>query len=41
MNVTEVAHEIGYKYIHNFSKSFTQKFGVLPKDMMKNRKYYY
>lgn len=41
MNVTEIANEIGYKFLHNFSKVFAQKFGILPKDLMKSRKYYY
>ncbi|WP_324171836.1 AraC family transcriptional regulator [Sulfurimonas sp.] len=41
MNVTEVSNKIGYKYIHSFSKVFAQRFGILPKDLMKNRKYYY
>ena len=41
MNVSEVSQEIGYKYIHNFSKVFSQRFGILPKDLMKSRKYYY
>lgn len=41
MNVTEISHEIGYKFIHSFSKVFAQRFGILPKDLMKSRKYYY
>lgn len=41
MNVTEIANEIGYKFLHNFSKVFAQRFGILPKDLMKSRKYYY
>lgn len=41
MNVSEVSQAVGYKYIHNFSKVFSQRFGVRPKDIMKNRKYYY
>ena len=41
MNVGEISNEIGYKYIHSFSKVFSQRFGILPKDLMKNRKYYY
>jgi len=40
-NVTEVSNIIGYKYIHSFSKVFAKKFGVLPKEVMKNTKYYY
>lgn len=41
MNVSEVSQEVGYKYIHNFSKVFSKRFGVRPKDLMKSRKYYY
>ncbi|WP_324171842.1 AraC family transcriptional regulator [Sulfurimonas sp.] len=41
MNVSEIANKIGYKFVHNFSKVFLQKFGVRPKDLMKSRKYYY
>ena len=41
MNVSEVSHAVGYKYTHNFSKVFSQKFGVSPKSLMKDRKYYY
>jgi len=41
MNVSEVSYEVGYKYIHSFSRVFAQEFGVLPKELMKKRKYYY
>lgn len=41
MNVSEIANEIGYKYVHNFSKTFIQKYKIKPKDVMKSRKYYY
>jgi len=41
MNVSEISKAVGYKYIHNFSKVFSQRFGVRPKDIMKSRKYYY
>jgi len=41
MNVSEISEAIGYKYVHNFSKVFTKRFGVRPKDIMKSRKYYY
>jgi len=41
MNVTEISHAVGYKYIHNFSKVFSKKYGVRPKELMKSRKYYY
>lgn len=41
LNVTEIALEVGYQYIHSFSKAFTQRFGISPKSIMKNRKYYY
>jgi len=41
LNATEIALEVGYKYIHSFSKAFTQRFGMSPKSIMKSRKYYY
>lgn len=40
MNVSEVAFEIGYKQVHGFSNAFYKRFGVRPKDVIKNRKYY-
>lgn len=40
MNVSEVAFEIGYKQVHGFSNAFLKRFGIRPKDIIKNRKYY-
>ncbi len=40
-NINEISSKIGYKYVQSFSKAFVQKFGIRPKDIMKNRKYYY
>jgi len=40
MNVNEVSKYIGYKYSQNFSTAFSKKFGILPKDVMKTKKYY-
>lgn len=40
LNVNETAFEIGYKRVHSFSDAFYKRFGVRPKDIMKNRKYY-
>ncbi|WP_324171834.1 AraC family transcriptional regulator [Sulfurimonas sp.] len=39
MNINEISHHIGYKFTQSFSTAFSHKFGVLPKDLMKNRKY--
>lgn len=41
MNINEIAQHIGYKFTANFSTAFSKKFRVLPKDLMKSRKYYY
>jgi len=41
LNVTEIAHQIGYKYVQGFSIAFRRKFGVTPTEIMKSRKYYY
>ncbi len=41
MNINEIAQHIGYKFTANFTTAFSRKFGILPKDLMKNRKYYY
>ena len=40
-SITEIAQLVGYKYLQSFSSAFSKKFGVLPKDLMKSRKYYY
>lgn len=41
ININEVAEFLGYKYQSNFSKVFKQYFNTNPKELMKNRKYYY
>ncbi len=41
MNVSEVALKIGYKQSHGFSNAFVKQFGIRPKELIKNRKYYY
>ncbi|WP_324171838.1 AraC family transcriptional regulator [Sulfurimonas sp.] len=40
MNINEISQHIGYKFTANFSTAFSKKFKVLPKDLMKSRKYY-
>jgi len=40
-DINEISLEVGYVYPHNFTKAFFKRFGVLPKDIMKTRKYYY
>ena len=41
MNVNEIAQFTGYKHTSNFSKAFKKKYGILPKDLMKTKDYYY
>lgn len=38
MNVTQIANEVGYKYVHNFSKVFLKKFNISPKKLILQRK---
>jgi len=40
-NVSEIAQITGYKYIQSFTRAFIKFFGIAPKELMKNRKYYY
>ncbi|RXJ88502.1 hypothetical protein CRV01_12195 [Arcobacter sp. CECT 8983] len=40
-NISEISRKVGYKYQQSFSTAFFKHFGVLPKDVMKTRKYYY
>ena len=40
-DINEIALKTGYKYSYNFSNAFIKRFGIRPKDLMKNRKYYY
>lgn len=41
LNINEIAQIVGYKYTQSFSAAFKAKFKLSPKDVMKNRKYYY
>lgn len=41
LNISEVAYEVGYKQAHNLSTAFVKYYGVKPKDIIKNRKFYY
>lgn len=41
LNITEISEQIGYKYVQSFTVAFTRFFGINPKELMKNRKYYY
>lgn len=41
MNIGEIAEHIGYKYTASFTKAFTKRFGIPPKELMKKREYYY
>lgn len=40
-NISEVSKLIGYKYQQSFSTAFFKHFGVLPKDLVKSRNYYF
>lgn len=40
-SIAEIANFVGYKYQQSFTNAFIQFFGIRPKDVMKNRKYYY
>lgn len=40
-NITEIANIVGYKFPNNFTYAFYSEFKINPKDIMKNRKYYY
>ncbi|AXH13133.1 helix-turn-helix domain-containing protein [Halarcobacter bivalviorum] len=39
-NIAEVSNLVGYKYQQSFSTAFFRHYGVLPKDLIKKRKYY-
>lgn len=41
LSVNEVSQEVGYKQQQNFRTAFVKRFGILPKDLMKSRNYYY
>ena len=40
-NISEIAKLVGYKYASNFTQAFYKRFGIPPKELMKNREYYY
>ncbi|RBQ29014.1 helix-turn-helix domain-containing protein [Aliarcobacter vitoriensis] len=40
-SISEISNFVGYKYQSNFTNAFIKFFGVLPKDIMVQRKYYY
>lgn len=40
-NINEIAQVSGYKFANNFTNAFYKEFTVLPKDIIKTRKYYY
>jgi len=40
-NISEVADIIGYKFSNNFTNAFYKQFKINPKELIKNRKYYY
>ncbi|RXJ88504.1 AraC family transcriptional regulator [Arcobacter sp. CECT 8983] len=40
-NISEVSSIVGYKYQQSFSTAFFKHFGVLPKDLVKSRNYYF
>ena len=39
-NISEVSLHVGFKYANNFTNTFYKEFGILPKDIMKDIKYY-
>lgn len=39
-NVSEVAKEVGFPYVQNFTKSFIKEFGLRPKDVLKRSQIY-
>ncbi len=41
LSIEEISSKIGYKYQQSFTVAFIKHFGLRPKDIMKNRKYYY
>ena len=40
-NIDETARALGYKFSNNFTVAFYKEFGVLPKEIMKNSRFYY
>lgn len=40
-SVSEIAQIVGYKQASNFTKSFVKFYGILPKEVMKQRNFYY
>lgn len=39
-NINEIANLVGFKYASNFTNAFYKEFGVVPKKLMKTKKYY-
>lgn len=40
LNINEISKKIGFKYPQSFTNAFSRYFGILPKDMRKNKKLY-
>ncbi|WP_418179542.1 helix-turn-helix domain-containing protein [Aliarcobacter lanthieri] len=40
-SISEISSFVGYKHQQNFSSAFSQFFGILPRDIMIKRSYYY
>ncbi|WP_404319457.1 helix-turn-helix domain-containing protein [Malaciobacter canalis] len=40
-SISEISSFVGYKHQQNFTRAFIQFFSIRPKDLMKNRNYYY
>ena len=40
-SISEISSFVGYKHQQNFTRAFIQFFGIRPKDLMKDRIYYY
>ncbi|MFW3425398.1 helix-turn-helix domain-containing protein [Aliarcobacter butzleri] len=40
-NVNEISQLVGYKYQQSFTATFTKYFGLNPKEVMRNNKYYF
>jgi len=41
LSINEIAQKIGYKYTASFSAAFIKKYGIMPKSILKSKKYYY
>lgn len=40
-NINEISELVGYKFTSSFTNAFFKECGILPKDLMKKRKFYY